>query len=424
MQALTVSELTFSIKQTLESRFLTVRVQGEVSNLTLHSSGHLYFTLKDEKSQISCAFFRNARKEKNTFKHGDQIIVSGDLSVYPPRGSYQIIVKEVEPVGVGKLLLELQARKEKLQKKGWFSLEKKKPLPAFPKKIGVITSPTGAVIRDIVHVLRRRSPGFHLILYPVKVQGDTAKNEIAQAIYECNEKKICDLLIVGRGGGSLEDLWAFNEEIVAEAVFHSDIPIISAVGHEIDYTICDLVADIRAPTPSAAAELAVKETQSLIEYMQSIQRKMEQKMQDSIEGKKKNLALLTRLPHFSDPSYFLAKSIQMLDEKSSQLDRSIQYKLDHTKGRLRHMMEKWEQKNTYHQIQEKKKRLESYQNHLHAINPKQLLKKGYTILFSKNKSSVIVSSKEIEVGDTIFAKLQDGDLKAEVTHKDTNYEIV
>jgi len=254
----TVSELTREIKQVLETGFPCLWVEGEISNFKRHSSGHLYFTLKDENSQIRCAMWRY-RANDLIFRPEDgmKVLVQGNLQVYEPGGYYQIIVQQVQPAGVGELQLAFEQLKKKLYAEGLFDEAHKKPIPIFPERIGVITSPTGAAIRDIISVITRRFPIAQIILAPVRVQGPGAKEEIVQAIQDFNEFGEVDVLIVGRGGGSLEDLWAFNEEVVARAIFTSKIPIISAVGHEIDFSISDFVADRRAPTPSAAAEMAV-----------------------------------------------------------------------------------------------------------------------------------------------------------------------
>ncbi|MES2121396.1 MAG: exodeoxyribonuclease VII large subunit, partial [Chlamydiota bacterium] len=237
-EILSVSELTNEIKKQIESRFPAVAVKGEISNLKEQSSGHIYFTLKDAGAQLSAVLFRgNARELSRLPKNGDQVVLRGEISLYTPRGQYQMIVRNLEYAGVGELLLKLHAMKAKLQGLGWFDASRKRPLPRFPKTIGVVTSPTGAVIQDIVQVLSRRNAGVHLILHPVKVQGEGAAEEIARAIEEFNRFHLADLLIVGRGGGSLEDLWAFNEECVARAIFQSKIPVISAVGHETDFSI-------------------------------------------------------------------------------------------------------------------------------------------------------------------------------------------
>jgi exodeoxyribonuclease VII large subunit len=267
-EILSVSALTSAIKNQLESRFPALQVKGEISNLKEQASGHIYFTLKDAEAQIRAVIFRsNARELARPLRNGDQVIVKGELAVYPPQGYYQVVVRKLSYAGVGELLVQLHALKDKLQALGWFSKERKKPLPKFPRTIGVVTSPTGSVIQDILNILGRRFAGFHLILNPVKVQGEGAAEEIARAIDAFNRYQLADVLIVGRGGGSLEDLWAFNEEKVAAAIFASKIPVISAVGHETDFTIADFVADVRAPTPSAAAEIATQEMAQQLQFL-------------------------------------------------------------------------------------------------------------------------------------------------------------
>ncbi len=332
MPALTVSQLTTAIKHCLETTFPSVIVQGEVSNSKLHSSGHLYFTLKDPSAQISAVMYRmDAIQLKAVPKEGDQVLVRGDLNVYPAGGRYQIIVKELKPVGLGELLLKLEELKVKLLKKGYFKKERKRPLPKMPRRIGVVTSPTGAAIQDILHILTRRFSGFHLILNPVKVQGEGAAQEIARAIQQFNEYDLVDVLIVGRGGGSIEDLWAFNEEIVAEAVYHSKIPIISAVGHETDHCIADYVADVRAPTPSAAAEIVIAEKAHYIYHLGQIQQRMIQTLKHLIRHHRQQLKGLCRHPLFASPYGILGPWMQKLDNFRSQLDDAIRQKFKHYK---------------------------------------------------------------------------------------------
>ena len=258
----TVSELTRSIRGTLETRFAGVWVQGEISNYKLHPSGHQYFTLKDQRAQISCVIWRDTMAPlRQPLVDGAQVQVYGTVTVYETRGQYQLSVQILQPRGVGLLQARFEALKRKLQSEGLFAPERKRPLPKFPQRIGIVTSPSGAAIRDMLNVLRRRAPWLQILINPVRVQGTGAAQEIAVAIRELatpNEVFArVDLIVVTRGGGSIEDLWEFNEEIVARAIFHSALPIVSAVGHEIDFTICDFVADLRAPTPSAAAELIV-----------------------------------------------------------------------------------------------------------------------------------------------------------------------
>lgn len=322
---LTISQATQAIKQHLEPAFRDLLLQGEISNFKKQAaSGHLYFSLKDPFAQISAVMFRTDAAKLNPLpKGGDQVIVRGELSIYPPQGSYQVIVRELYYVGLGALLLQLEQLKLKLHQRGWFSAEHKKKLPRFPKKIGVITSPTGAAIQDILHILTRRFSGFHLILNPVRVQGEGAAREIAEAIAQMNRYQLADVLIVGRGGGSIEDLWPFNEEIVAEAIFHSKIPIISAVGHESDYCLADFVADIRAPTPSAAAEIVIAEKAHLLSFLQEGKKRISLAMRQLIKHERQRLLRITSHPKLSSATDLLGRYMQQLDEIIQALDHGM-----------------------------------------------------------------------------------------------------
>jgi len=269
---LTVSELTREIKDILEMQFADILVEGEISNLKVPPSGHIYFTLKDDLSQIRVVLFKNqARSLRFSPEDGLHVICRGRVSLYEKRGEYQLILEEMEPKGIGALQLAFLQLKERLEKEGFFDSSRKRPIPMVPQKIGIVTSPTGAVIRDMLQIIERRFENVHLLLYPVRVQGEGAASEIAKGIEYFNEQMEVDVIIVARGGGSLEDLWAFNEEEVARAIFYSQIPILSAVGHETDYTISDFVADVRAPTPSAAAELVVKDKRDVKNTLQFLE---------------------------------------------------------------------------------------------------------------------------------------------------------
>ncbi|MFH1791385.1 MAG: exodeoxyribonuclease VII large subunit [Candidatus Omnitrophota bacterium] len=279
----TVSELTREIRGILERAFSTVWVEGEVSNFVWHTSGHMYLSLKDSASVIQAAIFKNVNKDiKFNIENGMRVLCLGRLSVYDKRGQYQIYVDRIEPKGIGALQLAFEQLKAKLKKEGLFEAGRKKGIPYLPSRIGVVTSPTGAAVRDIINVTRRRFPNAELILNPVRVQGEGAGLEIAAAISSFNELKNVDVMIVGRGGGSLEDLWPFNEEIVARAIFASDIPVISAVGHEIDWTIADFVADLRAPTPSAAAELVIPRKDELVIKIDNAVERLKQSLRNLV----------------------------------------------------------------------------------------------------------------------------------------------
>lgn len=416
---ISVTELTLSIKKHLEGRFREVKVQGEITNFKEQASGHLYFTLKDAESQISAVLFRgHAAGLPRLPKNGDQVVVQGEISVYAPRGNYQLIVRQLQFAGVGELLLKLHALKSKLEGLGWFDKSRKKPLPVSPKTIGVVTSPTGAVIQDILNILSRRHAGFHLILNPVKVQGEGAAQEIAQAIHQFNRYQLADVLIVGRGGGSLEDLWAFNEEIVAHAIAQSRIPIISAVGHETDFSISDFVADLRAPTPSAAAEVVMAASEEHLARLSALQKRIDQSMMHRLNSARQKVSPLEKHPLLSSPYALLESASQRLDDYSETIDQAISQLIDTKRLRLDGLKRQLLATDPRTRIVYLKEKLAQLTAHLKAIDPKNLLKKGYSILFQENSDSAIVSSKEIGINDGIRVMLHDGQIKANV------YEIL
>ena len=320
---LSVSQLSYQIKKQLN--FLgVITVQGEINSLKKHSSGHLYFSVKDQQAQLNCVMFRqDAQTLSQLPKEGDQVVLFGQIDVYLPRGSYQLIVKRIRQTGLGELLIQLEKLKQELKQLGWFNKENKKPLPKHPKKIGVITSPTGAVIQDIINILKRRSAYFHIIIYPVHVQGEKAPKEIAQAVKTFNDSYPVDVIIIARGGGSIEDLLAFNEKIVAQSIFESTIPIISAVGHETDYTICDLVADKRAPTPSAGAEIVMQETSQLHDFLHQIKKQLQLTMTLILQKYQERVLRYATHPLFSSSS-ILFPFMQRIDESKELLKRSIE----------------------------------------------------------------------------------------------------
>lgn len=434
-QVLSVSELTSAIKKVLEKPFSALCVRGEISNLKEQASGHIYFTLKDKESQISAVFFRGdaLRAGKRPLKNGDEILIKGELSVYAPRGNYQIIVREVEFAGLGELLFKLHERKKLLESRGWFDPARKKSLPKHPKVIGVVTSPTGAVIQDILHVLGRRFAGFQLLLNPVKVQGEGAAEEIASAIEQMNRYALADVVIVGRGGGSLEDLWAFNEEIVAKAIYESKIPIVTAVGHETDTCIADYVADVRAPTPSAAAEIVLAEKGQKLEFLSGARKTLTQTLILKINHETSRLKGFRRHPIFSSPSALLGPFFQKTDGCREEIDSTLLHRLKEFKLHLRRMREivgafnpsftLVQQKNSLQsakraiissyamQLKQKKERLKRLEQHLLSLHPKNILTKGYCILFRENSNSVIVSTQEVRSGENLDILLQDGTLK-------------
>jgi exodeoxyribonuclease VII large subunit len=353
-KVLTVTELTRSIRSALETKFRAVWVQGEISNYKLHPSGHQYFTLKDQRTQISCVIWRDTiAPPRQPLVDGSQVQVYGTVTVFEARGQYQLNVQILQPRGVGLLQAKFEALKRNLEAEGLFAAERKRPLPKFPRRIGIVTSPTGAAIRDMVNVLRRRAPWLQILINPVRVQGTGAAQEIAVAIRELalpNEAFApLDLIVVTRGGGSIEDLWEFNEEIVARAIFHSSVPIVSAVGHEIDFTISDFVADLRAPTPSAAAELIVPDTIDL---------------QRRIDGCTRALSrqLLTRV----------REAQQRLDHARETLQRCLAHKLDSYKRGLLHITRALQARSPARELMMRQNRFTDLQRRLVAC-PARLL---------------------------------------------------
>lgn len=414
-EILTVSELTLAIKKKLEMQFPAVTVRGEISNFKEQSSGHLYFTLKDASSQISAVLFKGNTKGLTKLpKSGDQVIAQGEINVYAPRGNYQLIIRELQYQGLGELLLKLHELKTKLEAKGWFDKSRKKPLPQLPKTIGVVTSATGAVIQDILHVLNRRFASVHVILNPVKVQGEGAALEIAKAIEQFNQYKLADVLIVGRGGGSLEDLFAFNEECVASAIFHSQIPIISAVGHETDFSIADYVADVRAPTPSAAAEIVIAEKKHHTNYLEQMQQRLAQNIFNLIQVHRHKLNGIARQPAFSSPYAMLEIMAQKLDDLSEEITTALKQKVETKKIQFSALYKQIQLFKPPHQLAILRDKLNRLSSHLKAIDPRTLLTQGYGILFHEKNNCVILSSKDVQIGDSLRIRLCDGEIKTEV----------
>jgi exodeoxyribonuclease VII large subunit len=415
MKVFSVTELNLAIKSLLETNFRGIALKGEISNFKRQSSGHLYFSLKDADSQVSAVLFRgSAAALPRLPKEGDQVVVQGEIGLYTPRGQYQIIVRQLQFAGQGELLMQLEKRKQMLAAKGWFAPERKKPIPKFPRKIGVITSPTGAVIRDILNVLSRRFSNCHVILNPVKVQGAGAADEIAQAVIEMNRYSLVDVIILGRGGGSIEDLWSFNEEVVAKAIFESTIPIISAVGHETDVTISDFVADLRAPTPSAAAEIVTQEKANLLQHLSRMQMTTQQRMLHTLQNLRQHLTAVERHPIFSSPYTLLSSRIQMLDAlKEKLILLSPKARLDRFREQFERLDKSTSQAMATFLI-EKKEKLRQLCSHLSSLNPKNVLKKGYSIV-KTDQGSVIRSSQEIQEEQQIHILMQGGSVKATAT---------
>jgi len=387
--AITVGELTRQIKEILEGSFSQLWVEGEISNYIHHSSGHMYFTLKDDEAEIRCAMFKgNNQYLRFKPENGMKVLLSGRISVYAPRGQYQLISTRLEPAGLGTLFLAFEALKKRLSAEGLFDDEFKKPLPKIPETIGLITSKTGAAVKDIINVLGRRAPYVKLILRPTLVQGDEAAADIVNAIQEMDTSCEPDLIIFGRGGGSLEDLWPFNEEKVARAIFDCQTPTISAVGHETDTTIADLVADLRAPTPSAAAELAAPSIDELMQSLQTVDEKMRALLVRKLEY------FWQKMDHIQDrfalqrPDAFINRMTDLNTHLISALKQSILMKLQSRFGQL-----------------------ETLQAELVALNPKSILDRGYAIA-TADSGKIIHSPNELKTGELFRLQLAKGIISA------------
>ncbi len=386
----TVKELTYVIKDLLESTFPFVWVEGEIANLRSPNSGHLYFTLRDEEASLRAVLFRGQRAYlKFRLEDGLHVLCFGRLSVYEPRGEYQLIVQLIEPRGLGALQLAFEQLKEKLAQKGFFDPSRKRPLPLLPRVVGLVTSLTGAALRDFLKVALSRYPKARIIIFPVRVQGEGAAQEIAEGIHLLGSYQGVELIVVTRGGGSLEDLWAFNEEIVAKAIYHSPVPVVSAVGHEIDYTICDFVADVRAPTPTAAAQIVFP---SLLELHQGV------------EGFKRRLLEAAK--------NLIAARRQQVIEISNRL-RDPRDELRQGKARLKHLQERIIKALGY-QMRHKREKLVGLSRHLEAVSPLSVLSRGYSLVRRLPDQRLITEADELEIGDQVEILFRRGKARAKV----------
>ncbi len=460
-----VSEINSIIRANLEFTFFDVSVKGEISNFLEYSSGHLYFDIKDEGGKLKCVMFKSyASKLKMKFKDGEQIIARGMVSVYEKRGDLQLIVKEIKKYGVGELQIKFEELKKKLQKEGLFDQKYKKKLPFLPKRIGVVTSPHGAAIIDILRIIKRRYAGLYILIYPAKVQGEGAAESIAEGIRELNKVGDLDAIIIGRGGGSIEDLWAFNEEIVARAIFESKIPIISAVGHEIDFTISDFVADLRASTPSAAAELVVERRDVLEDRIASLTNSITNFMKYKMETYKNNLNRLIKHKVFSSFQIGVQRKQFEIDELFNRLNSLFLKHIKNKKERLWRLSTKISNLHPLKRIEERRgavelykkrisadilKKIEEYKHmldkdsrelfnlikrtldekmfkwknlndKLNSLSHKKVLERGYSIVLKENK--IIRSSNETEIGDKINIILYRGKLISEILKKEGENE--
>lgn len=440
-RAYTVSDLTRSIRDALESKIGSVWVEGEISNLRLQSSGHAYFSLKDANAQIRCVQFRgNAANNPVPLRDGMQVQTYGEVTVYEAQGQYQIIVRTIQPRGMGELQARFEALKRKLEAEGLFQPARKQRIPKFPNTIALVTSPTGAAVRDMLNILTRRAPWVRLIIVPVRVQGEGAAIEIASALQrvwsdrERNLPKI-DTIVVGRGGGSIEDLWNFNEEILARAISECPIPVISAVGHEIDFTISDFVADLRAPTPSAAAELVVPDQSELLQHLSRIQGRMENQVANRVRHWRKVLELLARSGAFREPGRVMADRRQRLDDFQARLNEAQRQRIGQSKDRVENakrllevsrpdrMLEQRRERlsvlkvrlyqSATRQVSEKRQRITGLTSMVRTLGPESVLSRGFS-LTTDAKGNLVNSASQLKQGQVISTRLATGEFDAEV----------
>ena len=435
-----VSELTARIRDLLASEFPDIWVEGEISNCHEAQSGHLYFTLKDARAQVRCVCFRNQfRLLKFRPEDGLHVTVRGSVSVYEPRGEYQIYVEHIEPIGLGALQLAFEQLKKRLEAEGLFDPARKKPLPVLPRRIGLVTSPRGAAVRDVVRILRRRFPNVHLTLYPVRVQGEGAAREIVQAIGFFNRKQMVDVILLVRGGGSLEDLWAFNEESVARAIAAATIPVITGVGHETDFTIADFVADLRASTPSAAAEIVVRTRQEFDRHVAQLRQKMSDQVRYLLLERRHRLQELATHRGFRRLEELVRQYRQRADELTGRLAVALQgrlelvrrrftiaqtriasidlrarigalrLRLEQRSGELRGRIERF--------LVAKGRRLERLRLQLNERSPLLLLERGYAIVYDV-AGNIVRGAEQVALGDEVSIQLARGRLAAEVKRKE------
>ena len=390
--AITVSQLNRQAKTLLEQGLGRLWVEGELSDIARPASGHVYFTLKDKNAQVRAAFFRQRQRGPTiNFKDGDQVLAYGRVSLYEARGDYQLIVEQIEPAGEGALKRQFEVLKKKLSAEGLFDEDRKRPLPELPQRIGVITSPSGAAIRDIISILGRRFPSIPVVIYPAAVQGDAAPAELIAALASATSRDECDVLIIGRGGGSLEDLWAFNDEQLARAIADSPIPIVSAVGHEIDFTIADFVADLRAPTPSGAAEIIVPDQEDWLRTLNSLATRIARIGRRTVEDLGQTLDWLGRRLVQTSPSATLQRSgtrLTSLIQRLSGAARSSVAGVSH--------------------------RLDLAMRGLHSVSPLATLERGYAIVEDAKTGKVLLDAADIPPGDDVRARLAHGNLIATV----------
>lgn len=435
----TVAGITARLRESLEDQFSGIWIEGEISNHRLPGSGHHYFTLKDPFAQIACVFFKGAAA-KSSVRPGDglQVQIYGNISVYEARGQYQLIAQIIQPKGYGDLQAKFEALKRRLEAEGLFDPEKKKPLPAFPRAIGIVTSPTGAAIRDMINVLGRRSPWVRVLIYPVRVQGDGAAEEIAAGVRAFDEGKILprpDLVIVARGGGSIEDLWAFNEEVVARAIAASSLPVMSGVGHEIDFTIADFVADRREPTPSAAAENAVPDGFALRRHLERLDDSLETKTEHALTISRRHLQSLRRELAAREPGRRIRQWAQSLDYLGERIETALTVHLSRCRSELgssrrglqalqpeRELARRRErlaevgtrlETGARRVLADRRRRLENLHGLMESLSPDSILKRGFSVT-TDTSGQVVKSAAEVKAGEKIHTRFADGEISSVV----------
>jgi exodeoxyribonuclease VII large subunit len=441
-KTLTVSELTGSIRRMLEKNVGSVSVMGEITNLRVQASGHIYFTLKDAVSQVACVLFRNESRTVNReyLSDGQKVVIDGTITVYEARGQYQLQVFSVQLQGVGALQAAFERLKQKLQAEGLFDQGHKRPLPSYPRRIGLVTSPVGAAIRDVLHTLQRRDPSVTVVLAPCRVQGAGAAQEIAAAVHLLNEWALSDgkpkveLILVTRGGGSLEDLWAFNEEIVARAIYASGLPVISAVGHEIDFTISDFVADVRAATPTAAAEIITQDAFAARGIVAAAPERLRNLLSFALEEKRTRFRELLRRLARAHPKRLLAEHAQLVDELQNSIARCLRYHFRHKqtawnalqfrlnrvrpgvvialrRERLRQPAEQLRSRFN-RRLEMLRTRFARAESRLQLLSPDSVLKRGYSITIEEGSGKVLRDSTQVKPGTRLRSKLAAGEIRS------------
>jgi exodeoxyribonuclease VII large subunit len=439
----TVSRLNREVRTVLEGSFPLIWLEGEISNLARPGSGHWYFTLKDEAAQVRCAMFRNRNMlVKGKPENGMQVLVRARIGLYEARGEYQLVIEHLEEAGDGALRRAFDALKAKLDAAGLFNVAHKQRIPALPRCIGVITSPTGAAIHDVLTTLKRRFPGIPVIVYPVPVQGAEAGTEIARMINLAGERAECDVLLLTRGGGSLEDLWAFNEEVVAQAIYVCPIPIVAGIGHEVDITIADFVADQRAPTPTAAAELVSPDKQEWRQRVLQLQTRLQRTAVRGLDARQQQLRYVSgRLPH---PARRLEERLQRLDELALRRNHAMQHSLRHRTAAIRMMQERLQQfsprqrlaqyrlqnqnlaqrlqRGLQHRLQRQQQQLQHLAHALDTVSPLATLSRGYAIVTTAVSDKIVRRASEVNPGDAIHTRLAQGRLVSTVTKIDESQD--